>query len=96
MLIAKVTMLITFCLFLLTIHIHVHNYAVSRLFAPRTMNYIQVVLPVNMCYVLQTKNYERGHENHRCMSMYKRKKLEFELDYHTYIYIYLKFRGILR
>lgn len=48
------------------------TYVVSRLFAPRTMNYIQVVLPVNMWYELQTTQYERGHENHRCMSIYKK------------------------
>lgn len=71
----KVTMLITYILF---IFIDIDNtytctYVVSRLFAPRTMNYIQVVLPVNMLYELQTKHYERGHENHRCMSIYKKK-----------------------
>lgn len=75
-----------YILFIFIDNTYTCTYVVSRLFAPRTINYIQVVLPVNMWYVLQSKHYERGHENHRCMSMYK-KKLEFELDYHTHIYI---------
>lgn len=43
-----------YILFIFIDNTYTCTYAVSKLFAPRTMNYIQVVLPVNMWYVLQS------------------------------------------